>query len=681
MTDNTDRLKGRQTAFAVLQALIVISTVFAHLVPTATASIVSMVLWLAFGPFFIAEGLAWSLRGIRFALRRPMKPRLGQYPIIVHFAIGWLVGLLVLFVFSVVTSLLGVFSFLLLLTSMLLLYAISFAGNALNLRQMFLPVLGDLRIWVRGNFAILLLTLAAVGLMMFAIRGFSPPPFQFGWDMFQHAYVANIIRDQSIFHPFPSAYSNSFIVDPYTTSFHLLLAMVSFLGNGDVLLIFWIGPLFNLVLFSAGIAFLGRRLGLATVIVLAAVIFGIAFQEWNKGFSLVYLAPASIITALTPTILGVQLSFPRVNRLSDLHIASISVVLLHFLFGLILIIAAYSVPIIRRILTRAEITPRTISMGVLILGGLTLVIPIVAWEAYNAIFRSVSDYLISFENVFWRVSLLWKIDAITRIYYSLPLLGAAIAGGILFETRRLSNQNRGRKPGLGLSFVIFLMFGSLLIYFVEVEQTSRFLFLVRPGLVLLAGIFVVHMATHLPLRRKGIVIAGIATVIVASSLFPLTTFMERQRWDGDTEGNASSFSDYEMGMGRWINGNLPQGAIFISDPRSQSTLLPFAMRESINGHEMPQRLQDLLRSALLSGSADSAYQNMTRILELEGIDLESAYLVVSGRTLYWAQSNLIHIYRPKSITDPTLIDHLRSPLFNMQHSIDNSIFIYSLGSP
>lgn len=670
----------RHKWYVLVQGIMIAGTLAAFTIELAATSIFAMAIWLAFGPFFAGETVRWLARRVIRGSRGDDRDPIHDCPLIVQFAVAWLSGVLILYVASTVVWALGLFSMFFLLSITLLFVGIAVVRSLLAVRHEAGTFLAGVVDGIKESPFVPLVIVSSVGALMIVIRVFSPPPFQFGWDMFLHSYVSNLMEEQSLFYPLPSGFSNSFTVDPYTTSFHLVLTVVAFLGNGDVLLLFWIGPVFNLLIFATGIAFVARRLQFGTVLIIGAVVFGVAFQEWNKGSSLVYFAPASLITAFTPIVIGLQLGHTKLNRIWSVHFASLSIILLHFFLGATLVAIAYSIPVISRILRKTRIRPQALSIGLIALASLVILIPMVGWEAFNAAFRSVTNLLVPYESVFWRVRLGWKIEALTVVYYSLPLLGAGLGGVLLMETRKLV-AGGGAHGNHRSSFLSFLLLGGLLVYFIELEQTSRFLFLVRPGLVLMASFFCLELAKGMHLKRHRLITTGIITLILLSASFPAMTFMNRQRWDGDTDGIATSFIDYEMEMGLWIGDNLPQDILLVSDPRSQSMLLPFAMRETLFGHEMSLEDQSFLRGALLSDSSENASGLIREIVESNGYHLNATYLVVSGRTLFWAQSNQIHIYRPKAITDPSMLEHLESPYFFMLHSIENKIFLYSLAPP
>lgn len=651
----------------------------AFLLPSTAISIFVMAIWTAFGPFFVGGSIRWLMRRVVLGSSGEDRDSLLDCEVVVHFAVDWLNGVLFVYLVAVLAWRLGVFSFFLLLTTILFFVGISVVRNLLFVGHRIGMSLVGLVDEIKRRPFIPLVTMASVGVFMTFIRGFSPPPFQFGWDIFLHSYIANQIKDQSLFYPLPSGFSNSVLLNAYTTSFYPILSVAAYLGQGDVLLLFWIGPLFNLSLYALGIAYLAKRLRLGLPVVLIAITFGVAFHEWTKAFSLVYFAPSPLITALTPTIIGLQLGEPRTTRIWSTHLASISVLFLHFFAGGLLLLVAYLLPLLRKILRKTTIRPRVVSFGLIALALLVILIPLVGWSIFNAIFQGMTHYLVSQGTLFKQVGLSWKITALTEAWYTLPLLGAGLAGSLLLETKQLTIRKSSR-GNIRLSYLNLLMLGGLIVYFIELEQTSRFLFLVKPGLVLLAGIFSMELARGLPFRWRRLTAAGIVALILASSSFPAVTFMNRQRWDGDTNGIATSFIDYEMEMGFWIRRNLPQDILLLSDPRTQDLMLPFAMRETLFGEVMPVTDQALLKTALLSDSPETAFEIVQELVAGNGYHLSDTHLVISGRTLFWAKSDQIHIFRPKAITDLSMLEILRPPYFFIEYSIDDEIFLYSLAA-
>lgn len=656
--------------------ILALVTLIAILAPVAAITIPAVALWISLGPFYIGESGRWLGRIARGRLHSADRDLLDEYPMIVHFTIGWLNGVFLLYVISVAAWLLNLFSVLLLLGVAVVFFSIFALKNLSILVRRPGGSFGTLlqQKWT----SILLVTLAAVTVMMTILRGFSPPPYQVGWDMFQHSYISNQITEMSRFSPLLSGLSNSIVLDAYTTSFHLVVSMAGGLGQGDSLLVFWIGPVFTLLLFALGTAFLARRLKLDSVVILSAVAFGVAFQEWNKGSSLVYLSPGSLVTAFAPIILGIQLSYPKINRVTSVHLAAASILLIQFITGGILLIIAYSIPLLRSVRRRADFKPWIAPFGLLLLAIAVILIPLVGWQAYNSLFGSITEYFVTLGSVFWRVGLRWKVDALTAVWYTLPLLGAGIAGLLLRESRALVTGSSMRNPRL--SFVTLVMLAGLLMYYIELEQTSRVLFLVKPGLILLAALFCAEIGRTVSISKQRLVTVGIVGTILISASFPAFTFMNRQRLEGDTNGIATSFIDYEMEMGSWIKANLPDDILVLSDPRTQDLIQSFALRETLFGFEMPLDDQAQLRMGLLSGSSETAAIAIREIVVEHGYEPSKTYLVVSGRTVVWADSNQVHVFRPKTMTDFSIVDMLNPPQFGRLHSVQNQIFLFSLGT-
>lgn len=669
----------RPAASLIALASLLISTLLVSFVPFTGLSILVMFLWLALGPYFVGDGIARLLL-LAFRFRgNAIHGGAGQQGI-AHFVMTWLLGTLVLFAASTVAWSIGIFSFSLLLGLTVLLVLVSAIRHIVYAWRNPGAAIVGLRAILRKPSAGFVLALVSAGALMAFLRGFSPPPYQFGWDIYLHSYIVNQIRDLSIFHPLPSGFSNAVFVDAYTTSFYLPLAVASFLGRGDVLLLFWIGPLFNLVVYALGILYLAHRVGAILPVALVAVAFGMAFHEWNKAFALIFLAPAPLITAITPVVLGLHFKRTDGREIARIHVSSLSVALLHFLAGGILLGVAYGIHLARRTLQRGVLKQRTVPLIVTAMLALLVLVMLGGWALLNSLLQGFVDLLVSFGTLFGRVGYSWKIATLTEIWYTLPLVGSALAGLLVVELTTLIS-NRQKRHTLRLSFLSLIMVGGLIIYFVELEQTSRILFLVKPGLILLAGILAIELSIVLPSSWRGPVVVAISSLILLSAISPALTFMNKQRLEGDTNGVATSFIDYEMEMGIWIRTNLESDIILLSDPRTQDLMLPFAMRETLFGDAMPLEDQEILRQALLTDDTMEASATLADLLASRGYVPETAFLIVSGRTMHFANDNVSQVFRPRLIEDYSFLERLRPPFFVLQHSVQNSIFLYSLVGP
>lgn len=665
----------RPTASLIALASLLISTLLVSFVPFIGLSILVMFLWLALGPYFVGDGIAHLLL-LAFGSRRNLIPN--EAPGIAHFVILWLIGTLILFTASTIAWSLGVFSFGLLLGVTVFLVLVSAVRHVAEAWRNPEALTAGIRLLLRRPSAGFALALVSAGVFMAFLRAFSPPPYQFGWDVFLHSYIVNQIRDLSIFHPLPSGFSNAVFVDAYTTSFYLPMAVASFLGRGDVLLLFWIGPLFNLVVYALGILYLANKVGAVLPVALVAVAFGMAFHEWTKAFALVYLAPAALITAMTPVVLGLHLGRTDGRKFTTTDLPSLPLALLHFFAGGVLLVVAYGLRLARRALQYEAPKHKTVSLILISMFALLVLVLFGGWAVLNSLVEGPLDFLVSRGTLFGRVNYNWKIATLSEAWYTLPLVGSALAGLLAVELRSLTLK-RPKRHSLRLSYLSFLMLGGLIIFSILLEQTARVLFLVKPGLIFLAAILALELSRFLPSHWRGPAIAALAGLVLLSAMSPALVFMNRQRWEGDTNGLATSFIDYEAEMGIWIRTNLESDIILLSDPRTQDLMLPFAMRESLFGAAMPLEDQEILRQALLTGDAMEASAYLAGLLASRGYVPETAFLIVSGRTIHFANDNVSQVFRPRLIDDYSFLERLRPPYFVLQHSVQNNIFLYSLG--
>lgn len=678
--------RGRRSTIVLwgaVQLSAAIFTLWAHLVPGTLASLLAMGIWLTSGPFFAGDICRWVGRVVYQGSVRGSQDPLDSSPLLVKYVISWLVGILALFVVASATWLFFEFTVTTVVAFQLVAFAVfairslsSLRSRSSTLRGVELP---------RVSWFLPALVIGAVGGVMIVVRGFSPPPFQFGWDIFTHSYLTNQMILESTFSPLPSTLSNSILVDAYTTSFHVLSAVVVSLGHGDVLLLFWIGPALNLAIFSFGVALLSRAMGLEKTAAFIAIILGATFHEWTK-VSMPYFAPGALIAALTPAFIAFQFIDPKLNRLPSVHVASLSLLLVHFLIGAALLLTVYVIPIGRMMLPRGRASYRALGLAVLLAVTGVLLIPLVAWDAFNSLFSGLIDSLVANGILFSRVSIGWKIEILTWAYYTIPLVGGAIAGVAAVHTRVLIS--RGQRPlSPRRAYLALLMLAALLLFLVQLEQSSRFLFLARPGLFIFAAVLCLQLGGLGRLRShvgsessaKGRLVAyAIAGVILASGAYPTLAFINKQRFEGDTEGIATSFIHYELEMGHWIRYNLPADALLVSDPRTQDLMQPFGMRKTLFGEVMSMEDQAILKSAFHANSTSGAHILISDLLERHGLGTADSYLIVSGRTLVWAQSTAAHVFRPKSISNYTLLEIFEHPHFTLVKSISQEIFLYKI---
>lgn len=668
----------RLTSYPVLVTILGAATAASFSIGSVPLSIISMFLWLSIGPFLAGETIRWFVRKLVARYLRSTSDPLLRFPFLVHFGVSWWSGLLFLYLVAAFLWSLGYFS----VVSMAIVFAIT-SGisplvNLTQIRRQLPDAITRAGRAVREKRASLVTIIASSAAVFLLVRSFSPPPFQVGWDLFTHLFITDQLRLNSVFFLLPQSFSNSIFTNPYTTSFHALTSAVTFLGNGDVLLLFWIGPLFTLSVFAAGMVFISKKAGLSMLVVASVVALGLVFQEWQKASALIYLSPSSLITAFTPLILGSQLVYSKINRIWSLHFASAGILITHFFTGALLLVVSYAVPVARGIFRGRPMDYRALSFTVIALASLFVLILAVGWTFFNGLLDPLTDFLVSSGTLFDRVQLSRKIDTLTRHWYTLPLLVSAVSGTLLLATRSLvmgGMTTRSRRT----SIIGLVMMVALIVYLIELEQTSRFLFLVRPGIFLLTGVLALELSRGLVRRGSSVLSVLVIALIASSTVYPYASFMNTQRFEGDTDGIATSFADYEMKMGIWIRENLPQGILIVSDPETQRMIQGFALRETLFGWAMPVQDEVTIKLVFLANTTQDASRMIRTLVEDRGYDPKESYLLVSGRTLFWAQNDIRHVFRPRDVNDPEILEIFAGPEFQLVHQVEEDIFLYRLG--
>ncbi len=665
----------RLIAYPILGVLLLAVTIVGFLWSSVLISVWAMIVWLSVGPFLAGETVRWIGRLlVRGFLRQRTDPLL-RLPFVIHFVVSWWSGFLFIYIAALVLWGLGYFA----VEALVIIFAAASGLAPLlylkrivrHLPARISPALKQLRekaVW-------LVVIIASSATMFILLRAFSPPPFQIGWDSFTHSFISDQIRINSVFFPLPQPFSNSILINPYTTMFYVLTSVISYLGNGDILLLFWIGPLFNFGVFAVGLAFLSKKAGFPVWIALGVVVVGLSYHEWNKGASLVYFSPSALITAFAPLILGIQLAYRRINRIWSFHFASAGIILVHFFAGALLVVVGYTIPIIRRLSRGRVIDYRIVFAAIMALSSLIILSLTLGWAFYESLLGPITEGRVSDVIFFTRVSFAWKLETLFRLWYTAPLVVSAVAGVLILATQGVFNKGVDRRVR-SIAIIGFVMLAVLAVFLIRIDQTSRFLFLARPGIFLLAGFFVMEVSRGLGKRRSSVLAVLLIALIAASAAHPYSLFMNRQRWAGDTEGLATSFVYYEREMGMWIRENLPQAILVISDPETQRMIEGLALRMTLFGKDLPEEDEAILKQVFQAQTPEDASRTFRTLIDSRGYDPDLSYLLVSGRTLFWAHNDIRHVYQPRALNEPGLLQVFAEPSFELVHVVDMQIYLY-----
>ncbi len=663
----------RLASYPILVTILGAATAAAFSIGSVSLSITSMILWLTIGPFLAGETVRWTGRLLLHGHLPGRPDPLLRLPLLVHFFVSWWTGLLFIYIAAIVLWALGYFAVEVLVVVFAATSGLSALLNLKYIKSDIPMAIGPALKLLREKAGWFVAIATASATIFVFIRAFSPPPFQFGWDTFTHSFISDQVRVNSVFFPLPQQFSDSILSNPYTTIFHALTSVISYLGNGEVILLFWIGPLFNFGVFAAGLAFLSRKAGLPAFVAVGVIVLGLSFHEWHKASSLVYLSPSALITAFTPLVLAIQLAYRDMNRIWSFHFANAGIFLTHFVFGTLLVVVGYAVPIVRRWFSRG-VDHRMISAVMIALGSFVILNLTFGSAFYNSLLRPLTDGLAS-GVLLDRVSFALKFALLTQDWYTLPLIASALAGTFILATRSVFIRRLGPRARLTAATSVVMLAG-LVAFLIDLDVTSRILFLARPGLFLLAGFLVMEVSRGFVRRGWSVIAVLLIVFITASAVYPYSSWMNRQRWEGDTQGLATSFADYEQEMGMWIRGNLPQGILLISDPETQRLIEYFGLRSTLFSHAMPREDEALLKGAFVANSPHEASITIRTVVDSRGYDPDQTYLLVSGRTLLWAHSDIRHVFRPRDLSDSGLLQVFAEPSFELVHVVDMQMYLY-----
>jgi hypothetical protein len=486
------------------------------------------------------------------------------------------------------------------------------------------------------------------------VRSYSPYPLTPGLDTFTHIYTAKLINNGTI----------SGLPLVYFPTVDSLIGLSTKSFGGDILGVFWVGPIFLFILFAISIFSLSYRLLKNYWVSCLCAIISLIITEQGKVANLQFFYPASFVMAIFPlvflsvvSISGSSRNYSRLGIIAPLFVLFGGLVLLHTQLGIV----ASSILILYLLLHRLVSISRfalfclriaTIAISIIVLlllyglSSLQLQLPIHIFYKNTASFDN--------QNI--------KIKDLTE-WYGKEIMTIAIIGLLAISQFKDKVIVVIGFLGAFLLYIYFQQFDIVL----RMMTLERFFISFSASVVLVFPFIIVNMITKIK-ERGGILqrplsqllevgylsvpqqlgktklkfLYVILLTLVISPLLvkPYEIYLAPYLKEGYAFSN---FTPYEALSGKWIERNTPKDHSIYSDPFTVLEMRGLGFRKNIEQIASNNTVANNVKMALTSNSSSDMYE---RILSQVG---SKVLIVITPRTSLW-------LSYPGGITEDTPSD-------------------------
>ena len=510
-------------------------------------------------------------------------------------------------------------------------------------------------------------------------RSFSPFPLQPSWDAFTENTVFNKIYYNNFYHLLRTTYSSAILVNAKTPLLPLLASIICKIVNIDYISLCWSLPFLSIPLYSLSIFLLSYKyLGNKYIAFIASIIsiwigeFGLpTFSSPSQsGLTVIFLS----LFLYSILYLSSHSSIEFKNKVIYYSILFLCFFSFHYLISLYTFSLLILLYFLKKISERWKFTIYFLS--IFSLGIIALIImqhlEILSLEKLRL---DLLNYIFDIETRYYPFS--YKFDMIDTWYTRYIFYTALLSSIYIIMKRFIYNLNEE----LNMLWVAYLFLMTVGIFFSPINYAMRLYPLMHPLLSFLSAYFFFIPITEkiITINKKIMMIGVLFLFLSPIILLPLTEYVNKHRFMGDTNGIATSFMNYEISMASWIRENTPSDSVIISEPVTQNIFEALANRQSLGGMFVEiDKINEIKNALLLDEDTISTYT----LRNISNNKKGTVILIISGRVLYWINSKLDKIFHPHDIK-PQYMEYIRkmnnSHNFNLLHQVSNQIFAFELG--
>jgi hypothetical protein len=504
---------------------------------------------------------------------------------------------------------------------------IRYVGN-LHFREIFFPVVWLLlavsvlvNLWFKP---IITRTMALVLVGAVMLSGISygiwtyRSPYSLNWDWYQHQTMARLIQ-QGQFSFFTSQVSDTFGFDSYPPFFHTLVAVAQYpvALSPEYVVVFWQATGFW-HLMSVGLAAYALVFALSRSHLAAGLGLMLSVMTFDAMISMTsYFLLPQTLAAVMATFFLAKLVMVLEERIAwrwwEGFSAILFLALMHYLVGLAaaLIVLAVSGFIG---LSRFGKVPAYPLVGLAVM----LVVAV-----YIALPQMDLSWLNQGEAEAYTYSLEQKLEVFERSYGY--LIYGLVVLGVVFS---LVQWSRGK------ALALLILFGLILAVMVQAPYVLKLLTLLRFWLIVMSALGLYGWVRYIknPMIKGGVLMATLLTLIVI--LVVNIYYWKAGILSGGKYSHITQ-DDIEAATVLWKAGE-NQRALVVSDPATQFFMEGMAGVDTIGGAYMKPSERKKLLPALEQRSPEQLVEAIGTLEDGVNQDYEAVYLVLSGRTLVWA---------------------------------------------
>jgi hypothetical protein len=477
----------------------------------------------------------------------------------------------------------------------------------------------------------------AAGISYMIWRFQSPFPYPLNWDMWEHQTAVNAILTGHVA-LLPSALSDTFGFNGYTTLFHYILALPQYLFSPDILGFWWIAEVYMAFVTSMAAYALTRAITKRDDTALVAGVLSALCFESSIVFTPFFLMPQTAAAVIWCMGFAWIMSVKRFPNIVGLLVLSLALFSMHFVIGTAGILTYLVYLIIR--FTRVQkgskgmrFTLYTMPLWVYAIAfGLSRYIPMgtINWgEAANFI-QTIPEKLTDMQG--------W--------YGYFPLFLVPIGMVAL---------NRDPKASHAQTIAIISL-TVLAVVFSPIAYSMKFYALGRYFVIMYVACGVMYFIDQAVIPKYK---TGILFLFFAAQLVIFTTNVLRWQESLQFQGVASHVSTHDVELATFLKKNYGNTRVMlISDPTTSYILEPLTGINTPGGAYMNSenriRIASLINasdSARLSGSLQQIHD------KLDTAPVSGYVLILSARYFQW--TNLLeakqlgfafNIWRPQAMT-------------------------------
>ena len=493
-----------------------------------------------------------------------------------------------------------------------------------------------------GNFGIgLFLLVFTTAIYFLVFKRNTPYPLQLNWDIYEHITLANLISQGKLSF-FNTKLSDTFTFNSYSPIFAILLSLPKIVFQKSLLGIYWWLEYWHFLLTAVASFVIAKRVfKYKTLAILSSIISSLTFES-IMVYSTLFLIPQTFVALIAILVLQEIMEY----RFYQLIIASLVIILMHYVVGpvcILVLFAFYFIPRLKAPLKRLNLA--------IILATVLSVILI----SFNFFIKF--DLLTIEEASHFNFSLGDKLGFFNQ-WYGLIFFVFLIIGYI----KILKSGDLGQKIILLFSVLLLGLVFAPFSYFLKFYVLGHYLI----NLVIIAGLSVFILNLSLFLRLIAIVWITFVMAI---------TFYKNQLIYKDPlhfKNYDAQISSEEINTGNWLSSHA-KNSFLISDPSMQYILEATSQEDTQGGAYM--NLETRKKLILIKASYDTKFikSQLLSIKDQAVITPKKTLFVVGGRYFAWQnlsteqkQSSFYNIWAPRLMTnsDKAYVDFLsHSPQF------------------